>query len=1483
MKKLNINEPKMIFDPRLEKDNCGFGLIAQRNGNRSREIVKKSIAGLRSMTHRGAIGSDGKTGDGCGFLFDLNHEYFQTCIKNEQGIKIPDFYAIAQIFHNKKIEKFLPKIKKVLENQQLDFLTFRRVPINSKMLGKIAQSSLPNISQLFISANHKEVNNQEFEASLYEARKIIEEIYVNEEELYISSMSSHTIIYKGLMLPRAIDRFYLDLASPSFEAKICLFHQRFSTNTLPKWHLAQPFRLLAHNGEINAIRGNRNWVKARQSKFRTPLLSKIRDFKLLVNESGSDSSALDNMIELLIKGGADPFRALRMVLPPAWQNIHSIDPDIKAFHEYNSMHMEAWDGPAGIVMSDGRWAICLLDRNGLRPARYQIDVDGFVTIGSETGINPIEESKVLTKGRIGPGGIFAIDTHTGELIDHNIIDAKLKKSNPYRKWLKKSAVYLESSLFEFKGPGIKSISKDDLLKATKYFMFYSEEKENIIKPLAIESNEGTGSMGDDTALAVVSRMPRQIYDFFRQQFAQVTNPPIDSLRESSVMSLETCFGPELNIFEESESHAKRIVTTSPILSHKKLASLLANKLFLSEEFDLSYHINEELETAIKSLGNRVIASVKKGTTLIHLREGLPTKKRLVINALLATGYIHQQLVSLGLRSDANIIVSTGSARDTHSIACLISFGATAVFPWLAFQSILHLTKKGEIRGSPTENCAKYRKGINKGILKIISKIGISTISSYRGSQLHEIVGLGNSVVEACFTNTISRIGGKTFKSLSQQDKQLHEFAFSNISEINPGGLLKFVHGGEYHTYNPAVVESLQGAVKTGSKEGFDNYSKLVNERPTAMLRDFLKLRQTNQSIILDKVEPFKDIISRFDSAGMSLGALSPKAHETLAEAMNELGARSNSGEGGEARIRHGSKTMSKIKQVASGRFGVTPEYLVNAEVLQIKIAQGAKPGEGGQLPGSKVNTLIAELRYSTPGITLISPPPHHDIYSIEDLAQLIFDLKQVNPEALVSVKLVSEPGVGTIAVGVTKAYADLITISGHDGGTGASPLSSIRYAGSPWELGLTETHQALMHSGLRESVRVQVDGGLKTALDVVKAAILGAESFGFGTGPMIAMGCKYLRICHLNNCATGVATQRKDIIDQHFVGEKERVKNYFKFIGEDIRAILANLGYKKLEDIIGKTELLEDVSSSTHPDLDLSPILHKVSATNSKSFCTSRSNTPWDQGILSQNILKDLRPFIDNQESIEKVYDISNSDRSVGAIISGYIAKRFGEAGSKAEQTVILNGNAGQSLGAWNAKGLFIILNGDANDYVGKGMNGGRIIIKNKYEYASKNQPITLAGNTALYGATGGELYIAGTAGERFAVRNSGATAVIEGAGDHCCEYMTGGNVTVLGEVGSNFGAGMTGGFAYVLDLEKTFFDKCNRSLINLERIVGEDMEPYRQYLKKQITKHFHFTKSKRSKKLIKDFDKYEQFFWLISPKALSVKDLLKATTASAA
>ena len=1459
------------------KDNCGTGILFSKNNTSNHYVISRSILSLNNMKHRGAVSHDGETPDGCGILLDLDTNFFQKIMLDEQKLILPSHFGIGVFFVNDSLD-FLKILEQICHDHDIDIIAIRHLKINKKLLGEVAKKTCPKIYHLFVKP--KTGNEERLEINLYKIKKLLDKKFNPEKELYCVSFSSETIVYKGLVQPKYFSKFYKDLSDPEHKSASAVFHIRFSTNTSPKWYLAQPYRVLAHNGEINTISGNRNWAQARTKIFSSKKLGNLSAYEPLIGQSGSDSSSLDHILDLFTNGGINIGRAARMLIPPSWQNTDLMDADEKAFHEYNSMHMEAWDGPAFVCYQSKLYAACFLDRNGLRPARIEIFDDGTVSVASEVGSNYTSGIKPINTGRLGPGGLMLFDRATNSLLLDEEVDKVLSRSNPYRYWLKQKSKHLEANLHEYSGPQMREISNSYFEDSAKTFQLSKEEISTLFQ-YSEHGGEPTGSMGDDTPLAPISQKIRSIYDFCRQKFAQVTNPPIDSLREKSAMSLETCIGPELNIFEETAEHANRIVVNSPILSHKKFNLLIKNKKFKTARFLLEYERNDDLGNAINKLLDDIVNAVKNGLSIVILDEKQITKNKPVINALLMTSALHYRLIKENLRVKANIIVNTASARDNHQIACLIGFGATCVHPWLGLQTILKQSHKSNTDLSTSELCVSYRKSLNKGLLKIMSKMGISNVSSYRGAGLFEVVGFSDKVNKLCFPKNFSYIKGECFEDLHL--KSLASIDGSEDDNIIAKGLHKYVHDGEQHAYNPDIVSGLQKSLENNSFSGFQNFTNLIDNRNPLAVRDFFEVASKRKSIDISEVEPIEDILKRFDSAGMSLGALSPEAHETLAEAMNELGARSNSGEGGEALERYGTNKMSKIKQVASGRFGVTPAYLVNAEVLQIKIAQGAKPGEGGQLPGGKVNSLIAKLRYSTPGITLISPPPHHDIYSIEDLAQLIFDLKQVNPKALVSVKLVSEPGVGTIAVGVAKAYADLITISGHDGGTGASPLSSIRHAGSPWELGLAETHQALRNAGLRGQVRIQADGGLKTGLDVVKAAILGAESFGFGTGPMISMGCKYLRICHLNNCATGVATQRKDIISNHFVGEKERVKNYFRFIAQDVRDILAEIGHDSLESIVGKTSLLNEISEAKDFGLSLDPLLYEDKNLDEPHTCIADLNDPWDKANLSQKALNDLKKTITSQQINEVSYQISNRDRSFGAKISGFIAMKYGEKGCSKTQTINLQGNAGQSLGAWNANGLNISLEGDANDYVGKGMNGGRIIIHNSADYAQKKDPSILIGNTALYGATGGELYVAGTAGERFAVRNSGASAVIEGAGDHCCEYMTGGNIVVLGDVGNNFGAGMTGGFAYVLDMQQTFFDKCNRSLINLERIVEEEMEPHRQFLKTQIKKHIKYTNSYRSKEILEDFDKFESRFWLISPKAISVKDLLKATTASAA
>ncbi len=1469
-----------LFRPEEFRDNCGFGLIAHTSGDASHRLLQTAIESLTRMTHRGGIAADGKTGDGCGLLMQMPQGFMRTLAAECFGREATEKLAVGQIFLSQDpalAAAAREAMAQAVTDQGLTVLGWREVPTDSSICGRIALSSLPVIEQIFIDTAG--LADDEVSTRLFVARRKAEIANTSDPDFYICSLSARVIAYKGLVMPVDLPRFYLDLDDERLETAICVFHQRFSTNTLPKWPLAQPFRLLAHNGEINTIEGNRNWADARTALFESEKLPNIREIAPLVNRTGSDSSSLDNMLDALMTGGVEMPRALRMLIPPAWQNIDSMDPDLKAFYEYHSMHMEPWDGPAGIVLTDGRYAVCLLDRNGLRPARWVKTKDGFITLASEVGTHDYRSEDVVAKGRVGPGQILMVDTHTGELLQTQDIDNRLKARFPYKKWLKENAFHIEGTFGGEVAPGIEA---GQLNSYMKMFQVSFEERDQVLRPLAESGNEAVGSMGDDTPMAVLSRQQRSLYDFFRQKFAQVTNPPIDPLRETIVMSLETDLGGEKNIFHEGPEHANRIILTSPVLSQSKFNTLLQvdRPGFAVADIDATYDPAEkDLAQAVQDLNRTAEEAVREGKTVLILSDRNIEGERLPINSLMATGAVHHHLIEVGLRCDANLVIETASARDSHQIACLLGFGATAVYPYLAYEVLGDLIRDGEILGEPSACFKNYRKGINKGLLKIMSKMGISAVSSYRGAQLFEAVGLADEVVDVAFRGVASRIQGAGFEELEADQKILARNARNARKSLSQGGLLKYVHGQEYHAFNPDVVTNLQLAVASGDYAQYQRYAKLVNERPVATIRDLLKPVEAATPLALDEVEPIENILPRFDSAGMSLGALSPEAHEALAAAMNRIGARSNSGEGGEDPARYGTERVSKIKQIASGRFGVTPHYLVNAEVLQIKVAQGAKPGEGGQLPGGKVNGLIARLRYSVPGVTLISPPPHHDIYSIEDLAQLIFDLKQVNPDALVSVKLVSEPGVGTIAAGVAKAYADLITISGYDGGTAASPLTSIRYAGSPWELGLAEVQQTLRGNSLRGKIRLQTDGGLKTGLDVIKAAILGAESFGFGTGPMVALGCKYLRICHLNNCATGVATQNEKLREDYFNGTVEMVVNFFTFIAMETREWLARLGVPSLEALIGRTDLLQCLPGDTpkHARLDLSPILHKDEAVaDQPEFCQEASNVPFDRGEKAEAMVAATLPAIEAKSGGEFAFEVNNCDRSIGARLSGEIARRYGNAGMEDRPIVLrLTGTAGQSFGVWNAGGLHMYLEGDSNDYVGKGMAGGKLVIYPPGDAQFKSQESVIIGNTCLYGATGGTLFAAGRAGERFAVRNSGAHAVVEGTGDHCCEYMTGGSVTVLGPTGVNFGAGMTGGFAFVLDMDRSFIDKYNSELVEIHRVNSEHMEAYRYHLRATIQEFTEETGSAWGAELLENFVDYVGKFWLVKPKAADLDHLL--------
>ncbi len=1471
-----------LYSPDFEQDSCGFGLIAQLDDLPSHKLVQTAIASLACMTHRGAVAADGKSGDGCGLLFKKPDGFLRT-VAAEAGLKLAERYAAGLVFLNQdsaKAQRARDLLVAELRGQGLTVAGFRKVPTDNSALGEYALKSLPTIEQLFVDCPNG-IDADIFERKLYIARRKAEKALTDDAAFYLSTLSGRVISYKGLVMPAYLPVFYPDLNDARFASSLAVFHQRFSTNTWPEWRLAQPFRYLAHNGEINTLQGNRNWSRARECKFESPLIPNMDDVRPIVGTKGSDSMSFDNMLEGLVMGGAGLFHAMRMMVPPAWQNVTNMDPELRAFYEYSSMHMEPWDGPAGIVMTDGRYGVCLLDRNGLRPARYVITKDRFVTISSEVGVWDYGgPENIVAKGRVRPGQMVAADLQTGRFLLPEDIDNQLKGRHPYRDWLNQYTRRLDlGSEQDANAPVMDTAA---VVTHQKLFNVSFEELDQVLRVLAEDGQEAVGSMGDDTPMAVLSRQVRSPFDYLRQQFAQVTNPPIDPIREAVVMSLHTEFGREMNLFEETAIHAQRIAVTSPVLSHDKFMVVTgqSDPAYAPVTLDLYYDPKAlNLQSALAKLAADAVAAVGSGKVLIVLSDRAIDPDRLPIHALFAVGAVHHGLIDAGLRCDCNIVVETGTARDPHQIASLIGYGATAVYPYLAYQCILDLVRAGEIKCSAHRALANYRKGVGKGLLKVMSKMGISAIASYRGAQLFEVVGIHEDMVAMCLKGSVSRISGATFEDFEADQKRLNRAAFNPMRPIAAGGLLKFMYGEEFHAYNPDVVQTLQAAVQTGDYAAYKRYAELVNSRPPAMFRDLMRLKTTTP-IGIDEVEPVAAILMRFDSAGMSLGALSPEAHEALAEGMNRIGGRSNSGEGGEDPARYGTVKMSKIKQVASGRFGVTPHYLVNAEVLQIKIAQGAKPGEGGQLPGGKVSEIIARLRCTKPGITLISPPPHHDIYSIEDLAQLIFDLKQINPTALVSVKLVAEPGVGTIAAGVAKAYADLITISGYDGGTGASPLTSVKYAGTPWEMGLTEAQQVLRANGLRGRVRVQTDGGLKTGLDVIKAGIMGAESFGFGTAPMIALGCKYLRICHLNNCATGIATQDAKLRREHFIGLPEMVINFFTFVATETREWMAQLGIKKFSDLIGRTDLLEllDGATDRQKRLKLGQLLSQGGiAETEPRFCVEARNPSFDKGELAERMVEDALPGIKSKTPQRLEYPIRNVNRSIGARLSGEIARAHGAEGLPDDCLRIkLTGSAGQSFGVWNHKGLTLELEGDANDYVGKGMAGGRLIIYPDQAAGFEACRTTIIGNTCLYGATGGELYAAGMAGERFGVRNSGALAVVEGVGDHCCEYMTGGYIVVLGDTGLNFGAGMTGGFALIYDEAGHFAERYNNELVDINRINDEPTSEHRAFLRARLEQHLLYTGSVRARWMLENLHDAVNRFWLVKPKALTLDSLLK-------
>ena len=1457
------------------KDNCGFGLIANIKNIPTHDNVEDAICALERMMHRGAIAADGKSGDGSGLLFSMP-ETFMKKEAHKLGVDLPKQFAVAMMFLQDENQKRV--FEDTCEQNDLKVLLYREVPVKIKALGQQALDSLPKIIQAFVTPSSL-IATKRFEALLYLTRRVVENKLSKESDFYIASFSSKVVSYKGLVMPTYIKTFFPDLSDEDFKTTFALFHQRFSTNTLPKWKLAQPFRTLAHNGEINSISANRFYAQVKSESIKSNLFSKEELALLypLTTDDVSDSASLDNMFEFMIVNGFDFFKTARSLIPAPWQNAPHMDSELRAFYEFSSINFEPWDGPAAISFTDGRYIGCVLDRNGLRPAKYIITKDDRIVISSEYGVLDIDEENIIERGRLQSGQMIGIDLKFGKIMKNDDINDYLKSSNTYTEWLNKGLVYLQ----EFGDiPFSKTADyvREKLELEQRFFNITQEVKNMVIEPMMKDSKEGTGSMGDDTPVAAFSKSQRNFSDYFKQKFAQVTNPPIDPIREKVVMSLNTSFGEIRNILDETEEHAVRIKSISPVLMQEKFEVLLSfgdvTKPRYKDEYKnrtFSTLFEDNLKGSLEDLAYDIVHAVKNdGVRLICLDDRGLNEKLKPMPMAMVIGRVNQVLLDEGIRSLASIVAISGEVLDSHSSACMIGFGASAIYPYLLYASVLDECKKSELSTYEMRTRLKnVNHALSQGLLKVMSKMGISTIASYRNSALFDVLGLSKDIVSECFNGAYPLICGLGYEDVEERINKNHKLALElNLTKklfpLEIGGFYKYTDGQEYHDYNPDIVHAIHRATVSGEKKDFHEFTKLINNRGFKMIRDFFELKSDRAPISIDKVESKELIFHRFATAAMSLGSISPEAHEALGEAMNQIGGMSNSGEGGESPDRLKTNKNSKIKQIASGRFGVTPEYLRSATEIQIKIAQGAKPGEGGQLPGHKVTPLIASLRYTIPGVTLISPPPHHDIYSIEDLAQLIFDMKQINPEAIITVKLVSTAGVGTIAAGVAKAYADKIIISGGDGGTGAAPLTSIKFAGNPWEIGLSEAHNALKANHLRDSVHLQTDGGLKTGLDVIKAALLGAESYAFGTLSLTIIGCKVLRVCHLNRCSVGVATQDEKLRD-HFVGTVDKLVNFFTLLAEDVREILAHLGYSTMEEIIGRSDLLSVIDDEFAKKFDFSSILMRLEGPNTYK---GEPNHPFDKNEFEKEILRDIYKVIENpDEKIVLHKEIRNTNRSFGTLISGEIAKFYGNKGLKDDSISFrLNGVAGQSLGAFLAHGISINLKGTANDYVGKGMNGGKIVIAPKYQ----GRGYSCAGNTCLYGATGGKLYVAGNVGERFCVRNSGATAVVEGTGDHACEYMTGGLVAILGNTGVNFGAGMTGGIAFVYDESRDFIDKLNQELVIAERIDTDDMDEARHFLKRLLRTHINETASFKARQILENFRHAVRDFWMVRPKDMT-------------
>ena len=1472
-----LKSKRGLYDPANEHDACGVGMLVDIHGRKSHSIVDSALTVLENMRHRGAEGADNKTGDGAGILVQIPHEFILL-----QGIPVPEkgHYGTGLVFLPKDQaaqKAFLQIIQEEVEAKGLTILCLRDVPVCSEILGKDALATEPAIKQLFIVG---EEDQQELELKLYGVRKRIEKriassSFVEKKDFYVVSLSTRSLIYKGMLESMQLRKYFPDLTNEYFTSALALVHSRFSTNTFPTWSLAQPFRLLAHNGEINTIRGNRAWMAARESVLSSSRLPDMEALDPIIQPDMSDSASLDNVLEFLLASGLSLPHAMAMLVPESFNEKNPISDDLKAFYEYHSILMEPWDGPAALLFSDGRYAGGMLDRNGLRPARYLVTKKGWVLVASEVGVLDIQPEEIQEKGRLQPGKILLIDTETGKICRDQELKQQLANAHPYRKWIQDNCIELD----ELKS-GRKVTSRvDDFDCKLRVFGYSREDIDRIMVPMCTGGAEPVGSMGNDTPLAVLSTRPHLLYDYFRQQFAQVTNPPIDPIREALVMSLVEYIGAVGNhILAPNESHCKMVRLQCPILTNTQL-DILCNiryKGFKTVKLPMLFDASQGeagLREALDRLCQEAARAVSEGANYLVLTDRNVDASMAVIPSVLAVSAVHHYLISVKKRVQTALVVETGEMREVMHAALLLGFGASAVNPYMAFAILEDLVAKQAVQLNYETAEKNYVKSLCKGLLKVLSKMGISTIRSYRGAKLFEAIGLSEDLVETYFGSISSKVGGIGLAEIARDAVQMHKAGYKeDLSEVlEHKGIYSYRKDGEKHAWNPETISTLQLATRLRSYKKFKEYTKLVDEKEEPLfLRDFLEFKRQSP-VPLEEVEPASEIMKRFVTGAMSFGSISKEAHETMAMAMNKIHGRSNTGEGGEDAGRFtekidGLSLRSAIKQVASGRFGVTTNYLVNADEIQIKVAQGAKPGEGGQLPGYKVNDIIAKTRHSIPGISLISPPPHHDIYSIEDLAQLIFDLRNVNPKAEISVKLVSESGVGTIAAGVAKAKADRIVISGAEGGTGASPMSSIRYAGLPPEIGLAETQQTLVLNNLRGQVRLQTDGQLKTGRDILLMALLGAEEFGFATSALIVLGCVMMRKCHMNTCPVGVATQ-DEALRKRFHGRYEYLVNFFTFLAEEVREYLAEMGFRKLDEVIGRTDLLVRKPSDgvhKHDLLDFSRILYFPTAFQDRALYHVADSLHEMGAVKDLQLIEDARPALEGKQDLLLSYPIVNTDRSVGAMLSGVIAQQYGETGLPEQALKIrFKGSAGQSFGAFLVHGVEFRLEGDTNDYLGKGLSGGRIVVVPPVRTDFKPEENIIAGNTLLYGATSGEVYLNGRAGERFCVRNSGAVAVVEGVGDHCCEYMTGGRVVVLGPTGRNFAAGMSGGVAYVWNPSGNFDFYCNMEMVELSLV--EDTRS-RKELHELIRKHYHYTGSPLAGQMLDHWDRYVEEFIEVVP-----------------